>query len=59
MRKSVKKEYEFKHSYDFSDFDSPTGRKFTKKVSHKRVRRRFNNKGKENLEDTYNVEENK
>lgn len=40
--KSLRKDYEFKRSYDFVDFWSPAGKRFTKKVSHKRVRSRFN-----------------
>lgn len=35
MRKSLKREYEFKHSYDFGDFDTQAGRLFTKKSSQK------------------------
>jgi hypothetical protein len=58
MRKSVHREYEYKHSYDFGEFDSPAGKKFTKKISNKRIRKMFNNKGKESIEETY-VEENK
>ena len=42
--KSLKKEYELKHSYDYSDFSSPTGRRFTKKTSHRRIRQRFGSK---------------
>ena len=40
--KSLRKDYELKHSHDFGDFDSPAGRRFTKKTSHKRVRSRMN-----------------
>lgn len=43
MRKSLKREYEQWHTYDFADFDTMKGRRFTKKVSHKRVRRVLNN----------------
>lgn len=39
MRKSLKREYELKHTYDFADFDTQAGRDFTKKSSHRRVRR--------------------
>ena len=39
MRKSLKREYELKHTHDFADFDIQAGRDFTKKSSHKRVRR--------------------
>ena len=42
--KSLKKDYELKHSYDYSDFDSPEGRRFTKKTSHRRIRQRFGSK---------------
>ncbi len=40
--KSLKKDYTLKHSYNFGDFDSPAGRRFTKKTSHKEVRSRLN-----------------
>lgn len=33
MRKSLKREYELKHKYDFADFDTQAGRDFTKKSS--------------------------
>lgn len=59
MRKSVHREYEYKHSYDFGEFDSPAGKKFTKKISHKRIRKMFNNACKEPIEETHNAEENK
>lgn len=59
MRKSVHREYEYKHSYDFGEFDSPAGKKFTKKISHKRIRKMFNNECKEPIEETHNAEENK
>ena len=39
--KSMKKQYELKHSYDFADFGTPEGKKFTKQNSHRRVRRRL------------------
>lgn len=39
--KSLKKEYEVGHSYDYSDYSTPEGRKFTKQNSHRRVRRRL------------------
>lgn len=42
--KSMKKEYELKHSYDYSDFGSPVGRRFIKKTSHRRIRQRFGSK---------------
>lgn len=42
--KSLKKEYELKHSYDYADFWSPEGKRFTKKTSHRRIRRRFGSK---------------
>lgn len=41
MRKSLKREYELKNTYDFADFDTQAGRDFTKKSSHRRVRRRL------------------
>lgn len=41
MRKSLKREYELKHKYDFADFDTQAGRDFTKKSSHRRARRRL------------------
>ena len=59
MRKSVHREYEYKHSYDFGEFDSPAGKKFTKKISHKRIRKMFNSECNEPIEETHNVEENK
>lgn len=46
MRKSLKREYELKHTYDFADFDTQAGRDFTKKNSHRRVRRRLDNAAK-------------
>lgn len=39
--KSMTKEYELGHSYDFDDFSTPEGKKFTKQNSHRRVRRRL------------------
>lgn len=46
MRKSLKREYELKHTYDFADFDTQAGRDFTKKNSHRRVRRRLDETAK-------------
>jgi hypothetical protein len=40
--KSLKKEYELGHSYDFDEYNSPKQKKFIKRNSHRRVRRRFN-----------------
>lgn len=42
MRKSVKHEYEYKRAYDYDDrCDSPTGSKYVKKRSHKRLRKQL------------------
>ena len=41
MKRSVKKEYEYKRSYDYADFDTKNGRKFVKKRSHKRLRKQL------------------
>lgn len=41
MRKSPKREHELKHRYDFADFGTSAGRDFTKKSSHRRIRRRL------------------
>lgn len=41
--KSLKKEYELGHSYDFCKDSNPKRKKFIKCNSHRRVRRRFNN----------------
>ena len=40
--KSIKKDYEFRYVHDFGDVESPEGRRFVKRTSHKRVRSRFN-----------------
>ena len=40
--KSIKKDYEFRYVHDFGDVDSPEGRRFVKRASHKRVRSKFN-----------------
>lgn len=40
--KSIKKEYELGHSYDFDKGDTPKRKRFVKHNSHRRVRRRFN-----------------
>lgn len=44
--KSIKKDYEFRYVHDFGDVDSPEGRRFVKRASHKRVRSRFNKAAK-------------
>lgn len=41
MRKSVRREYEYKRSYDFGDFDSMKGRRVTKNRSHSRLRKQL------------------
>ena len=42
MRKSVKRKYEYKRAYDYDDrCDSPTGSKYVKKRSHKRLRKQL------------------
>lgn len=46
MRKSLKREYEQGHAYDFADFDTQGGRDFTKKSSHRRVRKRLDDAAK-------------
>ena len=46
MRKSLKREYERGTKYDFADFDTQGGRDFTKKSSHRRVRKRLDNAAK-------------
>lgn len=38
MRKSCKREYEYKRSYDFCDYWTPDGKRFNKKRAHKRLR---------------------
>lgn len=40
--KSLKKEYELDHRYDFDRSDTPKRKRFVKRNSHRRVRRRFN-----------------
>lgn len=55
MRKSLKRGYEFKHPYDFGDFDTQAGRDFTKKSSHKRVRRNLD-KNAQKLAEQYVAE---
>lgn len=42
MRKSYKREYEHHRRYDFEDYNTPTGKKTTKKRSHKRLRSLLN-----------------
>ena len=41
MNKSIKKYYEHKRSYDYTDFNSPKGKRFNKKRAHKRARKQF------------------
>lgn len=55
MRKSLKREYELKHTYDFADFDTQAGRDFTKKSSHRRVRRSLD-KNAQKLAEQYVAE---
>ena len=33
--KSIKKDYEFRYVHDFGDVESPEGRRFVKRTSHK------------------------
>jgi hypothetical protein len=39
MRRSVRKEYEHKRSYDYVECSTHLGRKLTKRRAHKRLRR--------------------
>lgn len=41
MQKSVKKLYEHKRSYDFDDYNTPKGRRVTKRRAHKRLRKQI------------------
>lgn len=55
MRKSLKREYELKHAYDFADFDTQADRDFTKKSSNRRVRRSLD-KNAQKLAEQYVAE---
>lgn len=41
MRRSTVREYNFKHSYDFIDSTTHTGKRYVKRASHRRGRNYF------------------
>ena len=62
MKKSVKKEYEHKRSYDYVECSTHLGRKLTKRRAHKRLRRQLNKVKSEDYEatvDDFLIEETK
>ena len=50
MKRSVRKEYEHKRSYDYVECSTHLGRKLTKRRAHKRLRRQLDKLDKTEME---------
>ena len=50
MKRSVRKEYEHKRSYDYVECSTHLGRKLTKRRAHKRLRRQLDKAESEDKE---------